>query len=260
MKIAIYTCITGGYDDIKPPLVTTKGVDYLCFTDQASRITNGWQFKEIPKNLNLNNKDLNRFLKMHPHIILSEYDLTIYIDGSIQIVGGLTELINEIIKSKELIFLYDHPFRSCIYKESVANIHYAHDIIFRIVKQMRKYHQIGFPENFGLFECGIIFCKRSASVSALMENWWEEYCLHSKRDQLSFTYCVWRNNITIGRLGKSDHRFTHKYFKFINHYKKISIKSNLIKYINRSIAKIVSYNRLFGLNNVSLIDVISKKK
>lgn len=33
MKLAVYTCITGGYDT--PPAIWQKdeGVDYICFTD-----------------------------------------------------------------------------------------------------------------------------------------------------------------------------------------------------------------------------------
>ena len=44
-------------------------------------------------NLNISTVKKQRFLKMHPHLLFKDYDLSIYIDGSFKIIGNLDELL-----------------------------------------------------------------------------------------------------------------------------------------------------------------------
>ena len=39
----------------------------------------------------LNNKDKNRFIKMNPTKFLPEHEISIYIDGNIEIIGNFDE-------------------------------------------------------------------------------------------------------------------------------------------------------------------------
>lgn len=119
MKIAVYTCITNAYDPLYPPVYVDHRLDYYYFSDSSSNLVEPWKFKPIDLR-HLNAKDQNRYIKMHPNKVLPEYDVTLYIDGSIQIVGDIYEMITKALQLKGDIFLYDHPFRDCIYREAAV--------------------------------------------------------------------------------------------------------------------------------------------
>lgn len=250
MKVAIYTCITGEYDNLAVPVTVDPRLDYFFFTDKSRHTEFPWNLVaiDLPQ---LCAKDKNRFVKMHPHKFLSEYDITIYIDGSIQIVGDIYSLILHTVNSKEEIFLYEHPERNCIFREGMACAHYSHDWIWTIASQMRKYRKDGYPADNGLFEAGVIIRKNTNTVSSLMNMWWNEYCSGAKRDQLSLPVIAWRLGVPLGSLGKSDFRCEQRYFKFTHHLRRWSLKLTLRKYLNRVIASLISYPRLF---NVSLYE------
>lgn len=245
MKIAVYTCITGNYDELTVPQRLDNRLEYYCITDNPSVIIKPWKYIPI-KSTHLSKKDQNRYAKMHCYELFPTHDVTIYVDGSIQIVGDVPELVTQILLRPEELFVYDHPFRSCIFSEAAACIHYSHDWIWTIVTQMRKYRKEGYPLDNGLFEAGVIIRKKSDKVQQFMNLWWNEYMHGTKRDQLSFPVAAWRLNFMIGSLGKSDPRFTHKYFKFINHARRRILKVILRKYINRTTTFLIPCHKLFG--------------
>ena len=244
LKVAVYTCITHGYDSLKAPLFVDKRFSYFCFTDNPSSVMPPWECLPIPLK-GLSPKDQNRYIKMHPHEFLPDYDVTVYVDGSIQIVGDVQELILRALSSREDIFLYRHPQRSCIFSEAAACAHYSHDWIWTIASQMRRYRMAGYPVENGVFEGGVIIRKNSNSVRRLMEQWWGEYSSGARRDQLSLPYAAWRLAIPLGSLGVSDARFEGRYFRFVNHPVRRKLGLIIRKHINRSIASLVSYEKLF---------------
>ncbi|MCC8992049.1 MAG: DUF616 domain-containing protein, partial [Streptococcus sp.] len=244
----IYTCITGGYDPIRQPLKIESGIDYYCFTDQPQPLPYPWIHKpiELP---HLNAKDQNRYIKMLPHLIdpLKNYNITLYIDGSIQIVNEVGELLHNILKRDNDIFIFDHPQRTCIYEEAKMCAHFAHDKILTIAQQMRRYRKAGYPINNGLFEANVIIRRNTSAIQRLMDAWWSEYkdSGGAKRDQLSLPYVAWKESISIGSMGRSDPRFIHQYFLFISHQRKRHLATICQKYINRSVARIIGYDALF---------------
>ena len=75
-----------------------------------------------------------------------------------------------------------------------------------VYQQIRKYKKAGFPKKYGAFECNVIIRKHNDSQCIqIMEDWYKEFNdAPSKRDQLSFVYCLWKkgyNSSFIGSLG-----------------------------------------------------------
>jgi hypothetical protein len=70
MKVAVYTCITGGYDLIHSPLISSLDIDYILFTDQPVKNYGGWR-NVVLDDAGMSSKDLNRHVKMHPGKYLS---------------------------------------------------------------------------------------------------------------------------------------------------------------------------------------------
>jgi len=196
-KIVVYTCITGGYDNILEPSFVTPGVDYICFTDDKTLKSKTWKFRSIPEDLlGYSKVAQQRGVKMLPHKYLNDYDISIYVDGSVVVRGDVKEFLKTLDFDSYSVFISEHPQRKCIYAEKDACVKIK-KITGNAVKlaeeQMKRYRSEGFPENFGLVQANIIIRKHNDSYcKMLMEGWWEEFKENAPRDQLSFNYVLWK--------------------------------------------------------------------
>ena len=118
-KLAVYTCVTGGYDPLLAPSVVDPRLDYFCFTNSDIPPPTPWRHVHLPPST-LNDKDQSRFAKMHPHKLpsLAGYDATLYIDGTIDIVGDVRRFIEESIRREGDIFMFDHPYWDTLLDEA----------------------------------------------------------------------------------------------------------------------------------------------
>jgi hypothetical protein len=244
LKIAVYTCITGGYERLQFPAGVDPRLDFYCFTDDTGIAAGPWTLRDAPS-LGLTAQDHSRFVKMHPHEILTRYDASLYIDGSIRIVGDIYSLIAQALCAPASVYMYDHPANRCIYQEGETIAAISHDWIWNIARQMRRYRHDGFPPNYGLFEANVIIRRHDEPMRRLMARWWKEYLSGVRRDQLSLTYAAWKESVSIQSLGPSDVRFKGRYFTFRAHPRTRSVPIALRKYLNKSIARVVGYDYLF---------------
>lgn len=196
-KIAVYTCITGGYDSIKEPLYVNPDIDYLVFTDgevPANSVWKKFDINAIEEIRKLDNKDKNRAIKILPHVFLSGYDYTIYVDGCITIITDMLPVIEHM--GSKLLGVHLHQTRDCIYMEAEGVIHSGRASAELVNKQMSRYKREGYPRHYGLYENTILVRpNRNQRTIKLMDDWWKEYLLLSKRDQLSLPYVIWKNNV-----------------------------------------------------------------
>lgn len=196
-KIVVYTCVTGGYDKLHKP-VKTPGVDYICFTDNLKAEPNGWELRPMPKGLeDLSKVKQQRMVKLLPHKYLPEYDISIWVDGSVDVKSDVKEFLNGIIYTGYSVFIPAHPVRRCIYDECTAVKALKKDTSDMPDKQMKKYQEEGFPRRFGLCQTNIMVrWHNNEDCIVLMEAWAEEIRNYSHRDQLSFNYAVWKTKST----------------------------------------------------------------
>ena len=230
-KKVIYTSIFGNYDKIQEHLYVPEGYDLILFTDSDIKSTQ-W---EVRKQLSLyedNTRNAKRY-KILPHRFLSDYDVSIYIDGNYAIKNNVNELVEKFLNNVNAAF-YDHnqqpayDKRNCIYQEAAA-IEYLYNVnkspnkkpkdnLDVIHKQMQKYQQLNYPQNNGLINGGIILRRHNElDCIKVMEDWWTEIKYHSKRDQLSFNFAAWKNNFKFNYL--EGHDRTNHYFNFMKHTK-----------------------------------------
>lgn len=231
-RIAVYTCVTNGYDELMEPLDFEDDVDYLYFSDKPLPERSAWKCVTLPydfKNGQLN----NRYVKMHPHLLLPGHDITVYVDGNIKIVSSVSELVEKSM-NRASIALYKHSFRNCIYKEAEECAAIGHDWRWRISAQMKRYRREGFPVGWGLFEGNVIIRdNRSKEMVRLMELWWKEFCRYVRRDQLSLTYLAWKNSVPIYCLGPSDPRGAQTIFGLHKIHEMNSLAIRLRRFVNR---------------------------
>lgn len=223
MRVAVYTCITRGYDVLKAPLVVQDGVDFLCFNDGSVCVPEPWRGLNVIGSVE--GQKTNRFYKLMPHKQeeLNEYDVTIYIDGSVQIVGDVRSVVREAVKMASPVCLYDHPKRSCVYDELLAIAAALKAPVSDVVSTARHLRRLGLPERFGLFEGTVIVRRRCEEARVLMDAWWREYESGLHRDQVALMALLWKSGLKIGSLGVPDHRMSQSIFRCAPHTSKTDV-------------------------------------
>jgi len=215
-KIALYTAIYGNKDTLNPaPKI--DGVDTILFTDSVFEDSKGWIVKQISGQYKSNNLNAKQY-KILPHIFLSNYDSTIWVDGNFNF-KNVEQFIKDYDNKDMTVF--DHQSsadcRNCIYKEAIAVINLQKDKANVVEKQINKYKKEYYPPNNGLICGGIMFRKNIKDVNILMDYWWDEIINGSIRDQISFNYSAWKNNFEPHYI-KKDIR-NNEYFIFNRHKK-----------------------------------------
>ncbi len=212
-KIAVYTCIVNGYDDLKQPRVIEEQCDYFCLSFEKPENLGVYQWVDITGMLEhgmLDNVRINRFCKLHPHLFFKNYKYSIYYDGSIEIIHSIAGLAKKVGKVGIGLYEAGGYGNMDIYGEAAMLIlsqRTSGDSSEMIVRQISRYVKEGFPRNFGEAINGVIVREHNNTQCIdIMETWWNEIKKESRRDQLSFWYAVWKNGYLpkdVGRLGKS---------------------------------------------------------
>ena len=223
-KIAVYTCITGNYDELNEidAELLEKNVDYYCFTNNKEIVSKTWQIIYI-EDFSLSNHMLNRKIKILGHKIINDYDILIYIDGNCTLKRKATELIkNECDLEKFPLYAFKHSARDCIYDEAEACIKFKKETKEKIDKILKFYKKNNFPKKYGLCEMGCFIKKpKDKEVIKLMNSWYEMLEKYSERDQLSFMWCVYQAKFPLGIIELSI--YNNQYITFIQHKKKENI-------------------------------------
>ena len=191
-KIAVYTCITGNYDVLRNPIDCGLDVDYICFTNNKSLHSDIWNIKYISDE-KMDNIHLARYVKLFPHVYLKEYDTSIWVDGKFQIKADLKEYVVKYEKTKSML-CYPHFARDCIYDEAAVCKRIKNCVVADVDRQIDKYKNLNYPANNGLYETGcIVRNHHDIAIQTIMNDWWNEIEKFSYRDQLSFSYVLWKN-------------------------------------------------------------------
>lgn len=220
-KGVIYTCITGRYDQLYNHTYLDDDWDYVCFSDDkgmGADYNSRWQIRPLQFD-KLDPSRNQRWHKLHPHELFPEYKSSLYLDGNIDVLSEqLFKDVSRVRRNKSLIASAPHPDRHCLYQELDACIALKKDEEEVMRKQVEQIRQTGFPEHFGLFESGIIFrIHRSKKVQKVMDDWWGWIEKYSKRDQLSFTYCLWKNKLKCEPLTSKTYRVEDGRIEFFPH-------------------------------------------
>lgn len=203
-KIAVYTSIFGPYDNLKEPIIKPNNIDYFIITDQEISDDSLWKsidYDEVmPKSIR-SSKERNRYVKMLPHKIFTDYEYSIYVDGNVFITSDLSVLTKTL---KEYpIAMHRHKNRDCVYEEIMACIEKRKDDIKLLKKHEKLLREHELPSHWGLLEATVI-ARNHTDIRCIqiMENWWYEYERFSKRDQISLIDCIWTSGVTVDTIAK----------------------------------------------------------
>jgi len=220
-KIVVYTALIGEYDVLKIPVKLDPLIDYVCFSDRSYSAYNPWIVK-APVFEHSDPTMVARFHKLNPHLLFPEYETSIWVDATLLIRKecDLQGFAKQFLESGRVLATVDHPRRSCVYEEAEACLRYKKDDIEKIKTQVREYRELGLESGAGLAETMLVITSPNRLETKLFfEQWWAELLKHSKRDQLSLPYVLYKNKISYHSLMEDgyDYRADEKSFKYYVH-------------------------------------------
>lgn len=190
---AVFTALTGGYDQPVVHENLSSHCDYLLFTDSPANDRGFWKILQIPYENEIPVRR-SRYVKTNPQKYLQNYDIAIWIDANVIIKGDIEKYAA--LASSEPntpIFGITHPHRNCIYEEATAVIASKKDTSDKVIRQIERYRKEGFPKKFGLIETNLLVINlKHSKTRELFEAWSNEIENGSHRDQLSLNYCLWK--------------------------------------------------------------------
>jgi hypothetical protein len=218
----IYTCITGNYDNLICHTYINFDFDYICFTDNERLLKMPYygvwsirplQYKELDNTRN------NRWHKLHPHILFSDYEESVYIDSNIDIKNDYLFSILELENDCEIsLKIPIHSKTNCVYKECKRVIKYRRENKCDTYKTEYLLRKESFPANYGMTENSIIYRKHNNKIIIeMMDMWWHLIENYSKRDQLTLPYVLWKHNISPYDISLPNARKDKKHFTFYSH-------------------------------------------
>lgn len=223
-KGVVYSCITNGYDSIEKKLIyryTDPDWDYVCFSDDEHLIRQGqvgvWEVRPLAFAERDNTRN-SRWHKTHPHVLFPDYEESIFIDGNINIMSNY---LFRIIREKGTAIVLPRHFKNlCIYQEyaDVESLKFdAQDIL---QAERRYIEEQGMPAMYGMGETNILYRRHSEPlVVDICNEWWDMIAQYSKRDQLAFTYVLWKHGIKVGDITFENARLLKEHFFFFDHEK-----------------------------------------
>jgi hypothetical protein len=206
-KTVVYTCVTNGFD-YHGEQVMIDGVDYIYFTDGIDDppASFGWDVFHIDTTLlqDLDPRRRAKIVKVNPFFsdVLKSYGYSIWIDGGIQITSEsfVPEILGHLNNGMVVSPHFDG--RNCAYGEAtIRPPKYANE---PLDQQVDFYRQEGLPENYGLYECGVMARDmNSDDVRNVSELWLGQNLEWSYQDQVSLPYVFWKSGYVPDVLPKS---------------------------------------------------------
>lgn len=223
MAVVIYTAIFGPKDKLIEPRVKPEGFDFVCFTDQDFD-SKTWKIIKSKRECGDPTRDARK-RKILAHKYLSEYEVSVWIDGNILVENDPSSLIEEYLKEKN-IAIYNQKNNvwgscDCVYDELDKLLDLGRkrgeykDDPDTMKLQVDRYRREGYPEHNGMIISMIMFRRHNEpDVKESMEKWWQELEKGSKRDQLSFNYVAWKIGLDFAWLpgdSRDNDYFKHQY-------------------------------------------------
>lgn len=208
MTVAVYRCITGGYDVPVDDRVVHPEYDYILFTDNPDLSLKGYQTVLIPHELISEYKGglLNRYYKLLCHRVLSEYEYSIYLDGNVRIHDGLPSLVAKFVASGSDLGLFDHNRYRSLEQELQACVMVGKASAASILKE-RVFMEQHCVDMTQLISDNSILVRSHEGIGNAMDAWFSHTCDYSGRDQISLSAILHRFPLRVFRFGFAQRKF-----------------------------------------------------
>jgi hypothetical protein len=200
----VYTVLTNNKDILKEPrYFNTIGLKFVVFSDNpellAGKFKTAWELRPLQKPFD-SPRLTARWHKLNSHLLFPDEEWVMWVDANVE----LKQRPEKFIDGLSDVYVTPHPDRSCIYTEAMFCATARLDktgLIYNMTDLIRKNN---YPFDNGLAETCVLLRKHTESVIKLNEMWWYYLFNYSIRDQISFDYCCWKNNIKWRPISRSE--------------------------------------------------------
>ncbi len=198
-NLAVYTVVMG--NEFELPIVDgpIEGVDYICFSNRKLDGKGIWDIRLVDPLLPADLPRSSREYKIRPHVWLSEYSHSLYIDTKVKLMGNPIDLWNSLIEnhSNSVLGLFEHSFRETLRDEfrEVAQLNLDEGYVLE--KQLSVYEAV-FKEKLSTKPLwGGIIARRHNELDCIkaMDDWYANVLTYSRRDQLSLPIALRHINL-----------------------------------------------------------------
>lgn len=199
-KIALYSCVSGGYEKTIPLIRSSEGIDCFLFSDSDNvEAPEGYKtvkcqyISDIPVRT-------ARFVKTHPHLYFSEYDYAIWCDSNVHFLGDIYQYIDELEMSGSDCSFILHPVRDNCVEEAEELIGKGRLPDVAVAeRQIETYLEMGEALlKSRLLETNFFICKPGEPrVARFMGAWWAEINKYTHRDQLSVNCALRQSGVKV---------------------------------------------------------------
>lgn len=204
-KVVVYTASIGKRSTTREVLYKNDAQTRVAFLSDTSLDLDTWTVCKAEQEVSEDPRRCARYYKTMPQVFFPDADYWIWVDSSLMLKRDPEELINLYLDDAD-IAIHKHPRRDCLFKEAVTctgdgvETFEPLDDPKTIFQQVKRYRLEGMPDNFLLCETGFLLRKNTPQVVKFNEAWWNEIKSGSRRDQISFPYCICRLGIPINIL------------------------------------------------------------
>ena len=187
MKIAVVTSSIGSNKLLDP--IPFDGVDYHAFIDYKDTKTTWITHPIIDFSLDckFKNRRNAKIYKILPFVFLPDYDYYFWVDCTHRLESNPIEVINKYLSDTD-IAVFKHDQRDCIYTEGKLVMDIRFDHLNLVEDQLSFYRDMCYPESNGLYELPARVQRNTELTQRMGWMWWEQICMFSSRDQISFPF------------------------------------------------------------------------
>jgi hypothetical protein len=189
----VYTCLFGDYERFNDfEYEGSPDVDFVLFTDDAEIVSRHWKTIVMPRGM-LDAGRAVREIKTQPHRFLAGYDWSLFIDNTVRLKVSPQEIFAKYLANAASPYVcFRHYRRDCVYAEAEIVKDAKLDDPARIDAQMKFYRELGYPARHGLAKNTFILRRHhEGALPKIMEAWFQQILLWSRRDQLSLNPTFW---------------------------------------------------------------------
>lgn len=189
MRIAYFTAMVGDAEAVnfQPRLGKRSSVDVFIFTDRKRNVPKNWREVTLKIPADSHPEKIHKTMKLSNHSQFSAYDMVVYFDNKVIILGDPIRLARALLGEERMGF-FEHSYRDSLKEEFDVNIMNFSDSRGAQISSLFGVYEAHKPELLSQpFTWNGIFCRlnNDADVDALMSRWKDATLSFGYRDQLT---------------------------------------------------------------------------
>jgi hypothetical protein len=206
VRRAMYTVLMGKYEKLSPlPEIARAGIDAFCFSDDPALTSDSWQVVYVEPEFPLDSVRSQRLIKILGHPVLSSYEETLFIDGSVRLKVNPAEILDAWLSDTDLA-LPEHSFRDTVEEEFAEVLVGKLDSRERVTEQLDHYRKL-FPGALSArpLWTAIMARRKTPALDAFTRIWADHTLRYSRRDQLSVNVAIELSGVSVVAIPLDNH-------------------------------------------------------